>query len=385
MQLKRNIRLLSLFNFFTDFKLYSAFAILYFAEVTGSFLLGMSVFSLVQLSSAIFEIPTGIYSDKIGRKKTVILGALAATLMAIFYALGGNFYILAVGAIFEGLSRAFYSGNNNALLHDTLAADNKTETYAKFLGKTSAYGQFALGLSALLGGILGSYSFQLIMWLSVIPQVICLIISLFLIEPQVIKKETGNIYSHLKQAIKLFITNKKLRLLSLSAILAEGFGESAFHFQSAFYQTVWPIWAIGFAKVGSYVGATLSFVFSGFLIKKFSEIKMLISANLYSRLANLTALLFPSIVSPALMSTTSIFYGVAQVSKNALMQKEFTQEQRATMASLNSLAGSLFFAGFAPIVGLVADKLTPAQALIMINLLQFIILFIYWRIFKAHS
>lgn len=114
--LERNIKLLTWFNFFTDFRLYYPIAILYFAKVTGSFALGMSVFGLVQLSQAIFEVPTGVFSDYIGRKRTVIIGAIFAILSVISYSFGIT-WALFLGALLEGLQRSFYSGNNDALLH----------------------------------------------------------------------------------------------------------------------------------------------------------------------------------------------------------------------------------------------------------------------------
>lgn len=159
----KNIKVLTWFNFFTDFKLYTPVAIIYFAKVTGSYALGMSVFSIAMISSAIFEIPPGIFSDKIGRKKTVILGAVSAVLYSIFYAVGISFWFLVIGAIFEGLSRSFYSGNNNALLYDTLAESKNENNYDEFLGKTSAMFQLALSLPAILGGFIASWSFNLIM------------------------------------------------------------------------------------------------------------------------------------------------------------------------------------------------------------------------------
>src|SRR3989344_4474856 len=93
-RMNRNIKLLTWFNFFTDFKLYAPIAILYFAQVTGSFALGMSIFSIAYVSAALFEIPTGIYSDFIGRRKTVILGAVSTILFSIFYAIGQSFWFL---------------------------------------------------------------------------------------------------------------------------------------------------------------------------------------------------------------------------------------------------------------------------------------------------
>lgn len=89
--LDKNIRLLTWFNFFTDFRLYAPVAIIYFSSVTGSFALGMSIFSVSSISAAFFELPTGIFSDYIGRTKTVIAGSIAAAISVFFYALGFSY------------------------------------------------------------------------------------------------------------------------------------------------------------------------------------------------------------------------------------------------------------------------------------------------------
>jgi MFS family permease len=89
MRSKQNITLLAWHNFFTDFKLYSAVAILYFTHVTGSLALGMSIFSIASIADAVFEVPTGILSDMVGRKNTIVLGSLASIAYAVCYAVGG--------------------------------------------------------------------------------------------------------------------------------------------------------------------------------------------------------------------------------------------------------------------------------------------------------
>lgn len=76
MKLHLNIKLLSWFNFLLDFRFYAPVAIIYFSQVTGSYVLGMAVFSVTFISSALFEVPTGIYSDMIGRKKNLCLGSI---------------------------------------------------------------------------------------------------------------------------------------------------------------------------------------------------------------------------------------------------------------------------------------------------------------------
>lgn len=385
MNAHKNIKLLAWFNFFTDFKLYSAIAAIYFSQVTGSLALGMAVFSIANISDAIFEIPTGILSDRVGRKNIVILGALSAIFYSVFYAVGTAFWILIVGALFEGLSRAFYSGNNDALLHDSLTESGKVEEYHAFLGKLSSLFQAALAFGALIGSVLASRSFAIVMWLSVIPQLICFLISFKIVEPKIRIQKSANIYFHLDEAVKLFISNKKLRTISLAGIISTGIGEAIFKFKTIFYQTLWPLWAIGIASMISYVAACLSFFFSGKLIKKFGETKILLTGNIWARLVNIIFVLFPSVLSPIFMSTTGLFYGAGEVSRNSLMQKEFTPHQRATMASLDSLAGSIMFAVLAYLLGIIGDFFGPAKTLIIAQLIALIGTYLYWQIFHGKN
>ncbi len=341
---------------------------------------GMSIFSIVMISSAFFEIPTGVFSDRIGRKKTVILGAMMAVGYSVFYAIGQTYWILAIGAVFEGLSRSFYSGNNDALLHGTLAETERVHLYDEFLGRVSSMFQAALAVSAILGSILAHWSFPLIMWISVVPQFICLLLSIQLVEPKTITAESGNIYQHLKKAYLNFLSNKKLRILSASSILGYGFGEAGFQFQAAFYSTVWPIWAIGVVRAFSNVIAAISFRFSGRLIRKFGEVNILIASNIYARISNITAALFPTIFSPIIIALTSLFYGAKSVAENALLHKEFSNEQRATMGSLNSFGGSIFYGLISLMLGFTADKLSPATAFVMLQIFQLSNLWLYQKL-----
>src|SRR5262249_48066007 len=137
------------------------------------------------LAQSVFEMPTGVLSDMVGRKKTVVYGAVAGVFALTFYAIGGSYWPLLIGAIFEGLGRAFYSGNNEALLYDTLAEMDKRDTFQEYLGKPSSMFQFALAVSAVIGSIIAAFSFSVVYWVSVIPMVLALIFSLQLVEPHV--------------------------------------------------------------------------------------------------------------------------------------------------------------------------------------------------------
>lgn len=377
-----NIRLLRWISFLIDFKLYTPIAIIYFSSLTGSLALGMSIFSIASISSAIFELPTGILSDFIGRKNTLLLGSIASFFAIFSYSLGLSIWFLFLGAVLDGLSRSFYSGNNEALLHDSLQESGLTEDYNHHHGKINSLFQIALGISALIGGFLAFYSMQLVFWLSLIPQLFCILVGFKLIESKNIALNQTNIFSHLKESIQLFIKNPQLRLLSASSIIGYGFGEAGWLFRSAFIGSVWPLWAIGIPQTLSNIGAAIGFYYAGKVMNKFGAFKILFIGEIYDKIINIFSLLYITVFSPILMTTTSLSFGLTGTASSTLFQKNFTDHQRATMGSLNSFFGSLFF-GFAAIfIGIIGDKFSPAGSLLFVQLCTGINLFFYWKLFK---
>jgi MFS family permease len=382
MPVSRNIILLGWFNFWADFRPYAPVAILYYAQVSGSYALGMSIFSAAMLAQSLFEVPTGIFSDRVGRKKTVVYGAVAGVFALTFYAIGGTYLALLTGAIFEGLGRAFYSGNNDALLYDTLAEMEDRQSFQHHLGRTSSMYQFALAIAAVLGSLIASISFEIVYWLSVIPMLLALVVSLRLVEPRTHTQTSSNVYAHLSTAFQHFQHNARLRTLSIAGVLNFAIGESAWLFRSAFVASLWPVWAIGISQLIGNVTAAISFYFAGRLIKRFGEFRLLVGGMSFSEIVKLFALLVPTVASPALMALNSAFFGVNTVARQSLIQQEFTDDQRATMGSLNSFAGSLVFALFSFLLGALADRIGVIPALIVAPLLGIVPIVMYWQVLR---
>ena len=384
MTIHRNIKLLTWFNFCLDFRIYSAITVLYFAEVTGSYAASLSVFSVGKIASSLFEVPTGVLSDIVGRKMTVVLGQFAGVLAVTSYAVGGSFEVLVLGAIFEGFAFALFSGNNSALLYDSLKEENREAEYGEFEGTTSSMFQFALGISALIGSaILGWWTFKVLFWLSVIPQLIGFGIAIFLVEPKRhYKKIQRNPFEHLKEALSGFRNSAELRTLSLARILGYGIGESMHEFSAAFLATLWPVWAISLARVLSNIFAAIGYRVAGRLIKRFGELRILIWGDSTNFAVGAAIIAYPTVVTPLINSFTSFGFGACMVAQSSLLQKNFSDQQRATMASLTSLAGSLFFAMAAYALGLLADQVGPRWALLVGQLLFASVIYLYWKLFK---
>ncbi|MGH2497114.1 MAG: MFS transporter [Ktedonobacteraceae bacterium] len=385
MQLTKNIKLLSWFNFSYSFNLYYGIAIIYFVQVTHSYALGISILSITQVADALFEIPTGMYSDRIGRKTCIIVGSIAQVLAVVSYALGQLYVILIIGAVFEGLAVALYSGNNDALLYETVAASGDEQNYHDYYGKVTSMLSFSAAIAVVLGAIIAYWSFPLALWLSVIPQLLCVFIAFQFVEPPMRRKQSESIFTHIREALRYLVTNKKLRLLSIAGIIDTSVGGVSLRFRPAFYQTLWPVWAIGFARVIQYSGQAISFRASGKILNRFRAIKVLIFNTSVSKVIAILALLFPTVVSPVLLSSSGILYGPSAVASNTLLQREFTDRQRATIASINSFFGSIFFAIFGAIFGIFADRIGPAMSLLIAQLFLLPIILLYWLVFHAEK
>jgi MFS family permease len=385
MSLRRKIRLLALFNFFDAFRFSAAILIIYFARVSGSYALGMSVFSINSLSQLVFDIPTGMISDALGRKPVIICGAIASAGFTVFYAIGQNYWYLFAGAAIEGLARALYSGTRSALLYETLAEHDAVDRYAEYSGKINSLEPAAFATATVAGSVIAAYSFHLVFWVTLVPQFIALCITLAIYEPKVVVRTKGTMVADLRESAAEFVHNRRLALITLGTALREAFGESAFQYQPAFYLTVWPTWALGIAGSLTHAGSAVSFYVSGRVIARFQALRVLMGEIIIGRVINAVALIVPTVVSPLLMSVTSLFYGPSQVAREALLQQEFTERQRATMGSVASQVSNVLFATAAVLVGLCADRIGPISTLLLLQGLVFLPLWLYIRVFRHHS
>jgi hypothetical protein len=108
------------------------------------------------------------------------------------------------------------------------------------LGKNEINGTDCAGAGLFAWGRVVVYgcSLRSLVWMTFAAQLICLGIGFFLIEPQRHKIEHTNIYKNLGEAIKLFKTNPRLRLVTIANAIQFGIGDAQYRFAPAFFQTV---------------------------------------------------------------------------------------------------------------------------------------------------
>jgi MFS family permease len=260
MRATQAIRRFTLFSFCSQLDFYVPIKVVYFHLITGSYATASIIISLVWIAQALLEIPTGLFSDYSGCKRTIVLGALLSALAYVLYAWNAAYWLLCLGSVLEGGSRSLFSGNNTAYLHDLLAGEQQERTYHHAYGRLNAVIGVAMFLAGLGSGVLIQEALHLFMWLNLAPQLVALALALSLAETTR-HERAPNLYAHLKEAFAEIRGNLNLCSLSLSQML--GGGLASYEYQAAVYAAVWPTWAIGLARAIQEAGVVPSFYFTG--------------------------------------------------------------------------------------------------------------------------
>jgi MFS family permease len=108
----------------------------------------------------LFEVPTGIVADTVGRRRSYLLGTVTLTLSTFLYVLlwqvKAPFWEWAVASMLLGLGFTFFSGAVEAWLVDALTATGFTGELETVFGR----GQIVTGAAMLTGSVAGGFIAQ---------------------------------------------------------------------------------------------------------------------------------------------------------------------------------------------------------------------------------
>jgi len=117
-------------------------------------LVGLAV-SAFFLSRLFIEVPAGIISDRIGRRKLLIAGIGLTSIGAFLCTQANSIYILIAGRAFWGLGTALYFMNNAALIIDLFESKTRGRALGMFNSIEFLGGFVGAPIGALLAGAMG--------------------------------------------------------------------------------------------------------------------------------------------------------------------------------------------------------------------------------------
>ena len=125
-------------------------------------------FDQVMLLSAIYsvvviliDVPTGVLADRIGRRQSMLAGALAMVASGVTAYFAHSFSMFAVSTVLAAMSMALCSGADSAYLFDLLHEHGRAHEYPRRESVASAWHQAGLAMACLAGGLLGEIDLAL--------------------------------------------------------------------------------------------------------------------------------------------------------------------------------------------------------------------------------
>ena len=327
--------------------------------------------AIYSISVVIFEVPSGYLADILGRRITLILGAILGTLGFLFYSIGGGFWMFLAAEMTLGIGQSFVSGADSAMLFDSLKSDGRSHQYLKYEGINYSIGNYSEALAGLAGGALAEISLHLPFYFQTGIAFLAVPAAFTLLEPPS-KQKPGRpgFRDILKVVHYALVKNIRLRWnLIYSSIIGTSTLTMAWVYQLRLDE-------FGFKEI--FIGGTATAL--NILVGTVTLFSSRLERKMGKKITVMTTslLITGGFVAGGLthqafffLLLLGIFYmarGVATPVLKDYINQITPSEIRATVLSVRNLLIRALFAVIAPLFGWLSDKLSLAQALLIVGL-----------------
>ncbi|MBC8321747.1 MAG: MFS transporter [Bacteroidetes bacterium] len=159
------------YGFFKNLRFFDAFLMLFFLGKGINFLEIGILYSAREITILIMEIPSGVISDALGRRKTLIISFFAYILSFIVFYFSQNYITLLAAMILFALADAFRTGVHKAMIFQYLKINNWSIYKIDYYGHTRSWSQTGSAISSLLAAIFVFYTerYDIIFIASIVP------------------------------------------------------------------------------------------------------------------------------------------------------------------------------------------------------------------------
>ena len=116
--------------------------------------------AVYSIAIVVLEIPSGYLADVIGRRKTLIIGAIFGTFGFATYSFSYGFLGFLIAEIILGIGQSCISGADSAMLYDSLLERGDEKKYTRFEGRITSIGNIAEAVAGILGGVLAGITLR---------------------------------------------------------------------------------------------------------------------------------------------------------------------------------------------------------------------------------
>ena len=344
----RNVALYPWFKFAQSLLFWQAIWFLYFQEALSP-AAAIAMYAVYDISVTVLEVPLGVLSDRIGRKKTLVAAGLTAACGSAFLAVGDSFAVFALGQAFIGAGAAFASGTDSATLYESLAAASREDEVEDQEARAQRFSLVGFALSAIVGGAVALWSFEATFWGAALAGLAAVVLAMRLTEPP----KALAVEQHLAQlpALKDALGRPVLQWIFALSVVMYGFSHLPFVFGQPFIDTALrqvglggevPLVSGGVTALMMGLSVVASF-FAVWLRGRIGLVRILLLA--FGMQIGLIAVLAltQSWLAIAVLFLRIVPDALSHPFKMGRIQPLLRDEVRATYVSLQGLAGKLVF------------------------------------------
>lgn len=340
-----------------------------FAESRGLSLVEVMLLNTVYCAVVILtEVPTGAIADRLGRRVTMMGGALAMIAACLTYAFAHDFATFCVAEALAALSMTLCSGADSAYLFDLLNDHGRGEEYPRREGTASAWHQAGQALAFAAGGLLGGRSLSLPYVVTAAVATVAFFVALFMHEdvPRSESLAPRDYAAHMRDSLRAARRGPLLWTIAYSAIVFVLLRATVYIYQPYLNAAGFSIAQTGLVYAAVYLVAAAVAHHFDLLRRQISEATMV-----WTLLGTLvvTFFLLGTIRGPlalVVMGIQAAANGLYSPLVKLMMQRQIHEShRRATVLSVESMARRTAFGLFSPIAGGVMGAYGPGVGLLL--------------------
>lgn len=329
--------------------------------------------AVYHIISLVFEVPSGMAADLLGRRRTYLLGGLLALAQDATMLLANDLPMVCLAMGLGALSGSMYSGTSSALVYDSLVQTHCTERYLSVSARLDQLGLAAGGLGAVISAAQPLLGYTGLYLSSGACNALSAAADIFLTEPVVTQAQAQRDSFALRQLPKRFFRQAQQSLAALRqcpaairVILADGvvcvpcYLVTMF-LQQRLVQLGWPA-ALLFvphllSRTAAFAGSVLG---CRLRVRKLTKLYIISAA-----LCGLGTVLVGLAETAGALAGAALVQGVLSawmLHADCQMNEYFPSDLRATLVSVDSMAYSLMMIPASPLVGWIGDQTGQAGA-----------------------
>lgn len=352
---KRNIYLMYIIVFLQGFVFYGPIATVFRENRGVSIYQIFLIESISMILIMLFEVPWGIFADKFGYKKTLVISNFIFFISKIVFFKANSFWIFLFERILLSISISGLSGCDTALIYLSL---DKNQNSERVFGRYVWFSNVGFLLGSMISTYIINISIDLTAYYTIIPYGVAFGVSLFLknINDEVTKKE--NVKNKFKYSLKHVAANKYIIIFLVGISLVKEVVQSITVFlnQQQYIKSGIDIRyfgillvAIQFMKLISVKSYKLSN-----MIGQIKSINMLTIAVFIS--SSILIIISNAILSFLCVSVISIGMAIMEPMIIDIKNKSISSGNRATILSIYSMIESITSSIINPIIGFVSNS-----------------------------